>query len=479
MLYDFGGMTAELAPFYTFEGLEAHGVTSLHYANGAPRFVAAMGDARLKLCSREGDVLAESARGDPYLRDQKNTKGHTGAVCNALFAPDKPYRLISGSVDGTVRLWDVAGDSFVQSLVMRTKSLTGQRVAVTACAWSGSGAQLAAACDDGSIQFFDPRVNIVTPTATILSRSHGQTAPATGVRAADVVRGVTSAGGMSAVHYATGSSLMLTRALDSTLRVWDVRATDKPVKTFGGLLNRFAQTNAIFSPTEHLILAACSASEPGASAVPGRVLFIDSLTLDVIHEHTLEPALGSAVRVAWHDKMNQIFITTSSGRIAVLYDPESSKQGVLRALARQARRPDLADEAAAYIHETGMNLEELAQARGVAGRKRKRGEPEPVDPRKATMPQPPSRGPEYKVRLGAPADKSHVQSVDSIRYLTEDPREAILRHASAAAAKPLYTAAYAETQPEVILQEDAADDEERYEAKRAKLMGSAEHLFRQ
>ena len=184
---------------------------------GGGLLLVACSDARLVLCDRDGRRLCETPRGDSYLADPKNTKGHTAPLtcCCSLSlsgggggggsgvppsssaaAASKASPLAevaSGSEDGTVRIWAVLYDpdkesySLKQRVVIKVPSAPGsgggnsnRRTKVSALAFLSSSAAAAASSsspttknpsllvagtDDGALHAWDPRARKGRPAA--------------------------------------------------------------------------------------------------------------------------------------------------------------------------------------------------------------------------------------------------------------------------------------------------------------------------
>ncbi|XP_062201546.1 uncharacterized protein LOC133904086 isoform X2 [Phragmites australis] len=71
-MYDFQGMNSKLQSFRQLEPFEGHQVHSLSSSPTSDRFLCVTGLAQAK----EGLTLGEFVKGDMYIRDLKNTKGH-------------------------------------------------------------------------------------------------------------------------------------------------------------------------------------------------------------------------------------------------------------------------------------------------------------------------------------------------------------------------------------------------------------------
>jgi WD40 repeat protein len=91
-----------------------------------------------------GDLAGQLPGG---LRDAADPEGHTDSVSSLAFSPDGRW-LASGSIDRTVRIWDVAA--------RRTVAVLREHLAdVVAVAWSPDGRRLATASQDGAVRLWD------------------------------------------------------------------------------------------------------------------------------------------------------------------------------------------------------------------------------------------------------------------------------------------------------------------------------------
>ena len=77
----------------------------------------------------------------------------------------------------------------------------------------------------------------------------------------------------------------------------------------GGLPALHAQTSAIFSPDEQLIVTGTSADRNG---VGGAILFVNAATGELVRTVAMK---SSVVALAWHAGLNQIFAGIGALRV--------------------------------------------------------------------------------------------------------------------------------------------------------------------
>lgn len=78
----------------------------------------------LQIYDRDGLTLGEFVKGDMYIRDLKNTKGHISGLTCGEWHPRTKETILTSSEDGSLRIWDV-NDFNSQKQVSIPLSLAG------------------------------------------------------------------------------------------------------------------------------------------------------------------------------------------------------------------------------------------------------------------------------------------------------------------------------------------------------------------
>jgi hypothetical protein len=105
-IFDFNGMKSDCKPFRTIEPCEGHPVVSLSWSPTGDAFLVVTGSSQPKIYTRDGKEEGEFPRGDMYIRDMKNTKGHVTSCRGGQWHPTDKGTSMTCSDDGTIRIWD-------------------------------------------------------------------------------------------------------------------------------------------------------------------------------------------------------------------------------------------------------------------------------------------------------------------------------------------------------------------------------------
>lgn len=317
-MYDFGGMDASFQAFRTVQPCESHVITSLSYSSNGDGILVTSGKAQAAVLLRDGKTFLETDKGDQYIVDMSNTKGHVAPINCGSWNPKVKDEFITCSDDGTVRLWSTAqrqvqGRRCVS--VIKPRNPQGKKTIPTTCTFSRDGVYIVCGCDDGSLQLWE----------------YGRTAyvyPKLQVRAAHAPGNVITSTCMSYCN-----RLLLSRSLDDTMKLWDLRMFKKPVHEVDSLDTFFPMTDCILSPDQRFAVTGTSAKK-GEGA--GKLLFYDTTSFDLKYE--IEFPNCSVIRLLWHPKLNQIFAGLSDGRIMLYYSPLRSQHGALLCVVKGTKR---------------------------------------------------------------------------------------------------------------------------------------------
>lgn len=444
-LWDFGGMTSSFSPFKKLD--EPFGSYWLHDVCWSPKndsFLAAAGTSQAKLFDREGNEVGMTAKGDPYLRDMKQTKGHVAPISSCAWLGEKTF--LTGSADSTVRVWDTETCRLGQKTVINVRSKErGARTSVTAIALSsgeGDGGKrtLAAACADGALHLWTMGSagsgSYSKPNATVLQAHKPGTETSSIVFSRDG-RTLATRGGPG----------------DDSVKLWDLRNFKVPLVERKGLPNDYAQTDIIFSPDEATLLTGVAGK--GIEVLSRK----DLSTVSTIPLPSSAGSNASVIRLAWHSRINQILATTSTGHCLVYYSPTASIRGALLALPKtssrsRARSPsDFMETVGPIITPGASSSNERGQGQSAAAKRRRMDKAAASDPR---IPQRPMVGVGKGGRIGMAANPNRAQE-DDVKILREDPREALLKFAEG---EKRFTKAWEENQPETLYEREAEGDGE-------------------
>lgn len=438
--WDFNSMDINLRAFRTIEPMESHWLHSLQYSNTGDMLLIGAGNAQPQVLDRDGHKIYECKKGDQYIVDMKNTKGHVSMVRNACWDPKDKNNFISCGDDGTVRIWDI-NTVRKNKEVIRLKNTQARKTGCTYCTFSYDGKLILAAGQDGSIQGWDTKRMFVN-TSIKNHKAH------------------TNGSDTSCLCLAHDGRTLISRGGDDTIKQWDIRNIQKPVATADGLLSYYATTMCCFSPDEKLILTGTSVKK-GQGA--GKLLFLERDTLQPAYKIKYDDL--SVVSTLWHPKLNQVMVGLSDGNVKVYFDPAKSHNGATLCVGKVKRkRVDLGEEMIKPQIINPHSLRMYREKRNDSIKKVKaKMRADPVASHKPEAPIGTGHGVGGRLKEGMSLTGFVVRNIALAKKDTENPRDAILKHAKDAEEDPYWiTPAYAKSQPVKIFKEesDSEDDEE-------------------
>lgn len=126
-----------------------------------------------KILDRNGDTLTEFVKGDMYLRDMHNTKGHVSEITTGTWHPVDRNICVTAGTDSTLRIWDVNNKRSQKEVIVHKSRAPGSggRSRMTAVAWvsplQGGNNVLVSSALDGSLVMWSGNGPFTRPASEI------------------------------------------------------------------------------------------------------------------------------------------------------------------------------------------------------------------------------------------------------------------------------------------------------------------------
>tara|TARA_B110000008_G_scaffold277482_1_gene318863 strand:- start:805 stop:2808 length:2004 start_codon:yes stop_codon:yes gene_type:complete len=471
-LYDFNGMKRDLQPFRSIAPREGYPIHAVDWSPTGDMFVAASGSWQPTVHDRDGVELGEFDKGDMYIRDLRNTKGHVAATTDVKWNPLDKETICTAGEDGALRLWDVTylGDARgSQKAVLKPQQVKPGRVQVTSCAYSHDGDLIAGGITDGSVQIFSSKgsqyksatIGLVLPPSQQCKLDNHWTFNG---RPSHLFKGAHPAGEeVTSLSFGRDGRTLLSRCEDGTLNVWDLRNVKAPLKRFEDLPTRHSETTVGWSPNDVYFFTGVDAERDSRGGnTQGGLCFFDREKLEMVHRVSTPT---NCIAATWHPRLNQIFVgcgDAKGGELRVLYDPKKSMGGITQAVGKAVRKK--ADDFVRIdVQEISYTPNALPAFKEQMPGKRKL---DSTDIARQALRKNPSKAVTNMDKsgvltggTGASLLTQHImhnnEELGEKNWMKTDARESILRHAEKAAANPMFTKkAYEHTQPKEIWREE-------------------------
>lgn len=452
-LHDFASMTPttlrafrSVDPYETKASAnsEAHPVHRIEFnphAGGV--FLCVSAHPQAKIMSRDGDIVTEFVKGDMYLRDMHNTKGHISEITTGTWHPTDKNLCVTAGTDSTLRIWDINNKRSQKDVVVFKSKAAGSagRTKMTAVAW-GLSAQtssniLVAAALDGSLVMYSGNSPFSRPAGEVRNAHKPQT-------------------WTSGIDISSDGRMVVTRGGDDLIKLWDIRKFTKPLVTVAhtSTSDHFPTSNIKYAPNSTSIIT---------GSITGHLHILNPGNLRA--EHVTEITPGSPlVTVDWHPKINQIITGSANAETHVLYNPQMSNKGAVDVMSRAPKKRHIDDNPEFTMDQSvGISGDSIVVP-GASGGSKKSGitaSGRSKDPRRPHIPQ------QTPFQKNQPDEKLIAENIPLARMLHEDPREALLKYEGKAQKNPMFTKAWSKTQPEIQYAE-LSDEEDGPDKKKLK-----------
>ena len=306
------------------ENSETHPINHIEFnplSGGS--FLCVSAHPQAKIMNRDGDVLAEFQKGDMYLRDMNNTKGHVSEVTTGTWSPTNRDICVTAGTDSTLRIWDVNHKRCQKEVIVHKSRAAGSagRTRMTAVVWGsplqGGNNILVAAALDGSLVMWSGDGPFARPAAEI-REAH---TPNTWTGGVDI---------------SSDGRMVVTRGGDNLIKLWDIRKFKAPVVTVShpSTSDHYTMTNIKYAPNSSNILTGSPSGH-----------------LHILNSGNLKPELVTPVTpgsplitVQWHPKLNQIVTGSANSEVHVLYNPNTSTRGAVDVMSRAPKKRHVDDD---------------------------------------------------------------------------------------------------------------------------------------
>lgn len=360
--WNFAGMDTTMRSFRTLMPSENHPIRCLQYSSTGDMILVVSGNSQAKVLDRDGFDKLECVKGDQYITDMSKTKGHNAQLTAGAWHPYRKEEFLTCSMDSTLRIWNTTNANQHKSII-KVRTNGGLRTVPNSCVFNRDATLIAAGCADGSIQTWDTRKMFVNTTHCIRNAHQ-------------------KGNDISSVTFSYHGQQLLSRSLDETVKLWDLRSFKQPLHIFDNLYARYDTTNSCFSPDDGIIVASESLPKSYSPENMSQLHFYNAKTFELVQKIAVTEA--HVIKTLWHPKLNQIFVGCGNGAIKCYYDERRSLRGAKLCVTKTYRKKKQAEIMGVTQVITPHVLPMFRQEKSRSSRKKM--EKERLDPVKSRRP---------------------------------------------------------------------------------------------
>lgn len=355
-------MDTSMRSFRSLNPAENYPIRSLCYSVTGDMILIVSGNSQAKVLDRDGFEKMECVKGDQYIADMSRTKGHTAQLMSGAWHPHHKGEFLTSAMDSTLRIWDVTNKNH-HKIIIKVRGQGGLKTVPNSCTFSPDATLVGTGCIDGSIQLWDTRKTYVSTTHNIRQAHQKGTE-------------------ISSIQFSYAGNKLLSRSLDETMKIWDMRALKQPLHIFDDLYARYDTTDCCFSPDDRLVVTCRCLPKDYSSEHPSKLVFYNANTFELVNEIGVTEA--HVIKTLWHPKLNQIFIGCGDGTIKCYYDEKRSFRGAKLCVTKTYRKKKHAEIGSISQVITPHALPMFRQEKSRSSRKKM--EKDRLDPVKSRRP---------------------------------------------------------------------------------------------
>ncbi|KAF8537176.1 WD40-repeat-containing domain protein [Trichophaea hybrida] len=434
-LYDFPSMSMDhLHAFRSLEPTGSHHVHSATFSqlDSGQSILVVSATPQAKVYTRDGHESIEFVKGDMYLRDMHNTKGHVAEISAGVWHPTDLNLCATASADSTIRIWDVNSRRQHKEIMVHKSKAKGGRSRMCCLAWAspqeGGKTMLASVALDGSLVVYGGNGPFSRPAMEVQNAHEPET-------------------WTGAIQFSSDGRLLATRGQDQTIKLWDTRKLKRPLAARTSFPTpHHLETSLLFSANNTTLLVGDSL---------GNLHILSAARLESTETHAISSS--PIISLTHHQRINQLLLGTAHGTVHILFSPTSSQRGAKTVLAAPLRKRHIDDDPTYTTDAAAISGDAILVPSQQSTNKRKI-----QDIRKPAMPAITPWG-------KSQPDQEHIRKNIALSSMRdEDPREALLKYADKAEKDPMFTGVWKKNQPTTIYAKVEDEEEEEGEKEREK-----------
>ena len=295
-------------------------------SNHSGFFLVCTESSQAKIISREGVEEISCLKGDNYLVDIRNTKGHTYGLRDGKWHPLEKNIFLTSSADATIRLWDIYGKQFgidseiAHKNIFKIRTTKNKKIPVNCCNFNRDGKIIIGGVNDGSIQLFTTKSYL---PQIYIPNAHENNCE------------------ISSIVFMENNRNFYSRATDNTMKLWDLRKYTRPIKIFDNLPSNSYKTEICLSPEEDYVLTGTSIikdkNKKENEIQYGQVKVFSTTNHELINSYDISPN-NSVISLKWRKKINQILVGTTDGYINIYFSPPNiSNGGIINSIFKRPK----------------------------------------------------------------------------------------------------------------------------------------------